>query len=174
MTQSTSKARPQTVENLSGRMTDVASSVISAGQEMAAQQLDQATILSSEVTQRVADVTTTMFENFAGLGRGGFDIVQTFNQVMMRGVSGYFAEVAAFNLSCIDKSITIGCRLMETRSPEDLIAVQGQYLRESVEDTLAEATKLIDLAAKSTEAILTPLGSQVANTVVPLTRAKAA
>lgn len=174
MTRSPSTAGTQTIEALAAHVTEATISLIGSSQELAFRQSDRTRSLQSELSEKAAQLGDAMVDTLAGIGRANLDIALTFNQLAVIGAGVCWRESFRFNQALLDKGLATGLRMLETRSAEELIAAQTDYLKDSVDQTLAESAKIYELVVKVADAALAPLGARTANTVTPFARTKAA
>ena len=164
----------QTIESLAGHITEAMIALIGTGQELAFSQSERTRFLNSELGERTSQLGNALFDSMAGVGRINLDIALTVNQMAVMAASVWWREIAGFNRALFDKGLDVGARMLETRSAEEMIALQTDYLKLSLDEAMAESAKLYELAAKVTDATMMPLGGRVANTVTSFARPKAA
>ncbi len=126
-----------TIEPFASQATEAVFSLLRAGHELAIEQSDRTVALNAEMSEATARMMTATFDALTGLGRANLDSALTFNQVMITGAVAYWREMAGFGQTALDKGLESGLRLLEIRSPEELIAIQTGFFKATLGDSPA-------------------------------------
>ncbi len=147
----------QAAETVSTQITDAVDGIIRAGQDQVARQLEYTLAQSRRHLDQSSNLATKSFEDLAGVARQNLDAVLTINQAVTSGLALFWREIATFNRSALERGLDAGTRLLDVRSLQEVVAIQAEYAKASVDDLV----KFSELAAKAADQAAVPLNQNV-------------
>jgi len=164
----------QALEGINLQLAEGMDAVILTSQEQAARGLDQMVGLWRDQTARSGQMALKALDDMAAIGRLQLDTALTINLLAARGAGAIQREIDGFNRMAFDKGMAAATRVLEARSLHDVIAIQTDFVKQSVDDALTEAGKLSELAAKAADETIAPLNARVSDAVVQFGQRQAA
>jgi hypothetical protein len=137
--------------------------IIKAGQDQVARHLEQALAHSREHLDQSSQLATKGFEDIAGIARQNLDAALAVNQAVVSGVLAFWREIGVVNRTTLERGLEAGNRLLEAKTPQEVIAVQADYIKASLDDLV----KLSELAAKAADHAGVPLNQNVLGSIRP-------
>ena len=175
MTRSPAAGTPaSTLNSLSINLGEATAALATTGQEAIISAVEQALSLRSEVDAAATGLGTAAINGSADIALAGIDLALAFGRIATRSTLEAWQGAAAINRTFLDGELAAFLRLTETRSPEELIAAQTDYLRSHMDAAVAGSARMCELMTRIADAALAPSGSPAASTVTPFARAKAA
>jgi hypothetical protein len=110
-----------------------------------------------EQIQQFNQLMTRNFDELAAMGRQHLDAALTVNRMMARSTEVVWRELDTFYRAAADKGLATVLAALDARSLDQLVAIQSDYMRESVDRVMSESGKLQRMTIEATDEIIKPL-----------------
>lgn len=97
------------------------------------------------------------FDKFQGIGRDGVEATMKSISAISKGAQAVMAETADFAKRSYEQSTTTFESLTGARTLDRAMTIQGDYLRTSYQDFLAQATKMGELCTSTAKEAAAPI-----------------
>jgi len=174
MTSKVSASLPQGTEEVAAHVAQGLDNIVKTGQEQITRHLEQTATLSREQVDKANQLLTKGLEDFATIGRLQFEAILSGSQLAARTIAAVFKEIDGINRNAVDKGVAATTKILGARSIEDVIAIQADYFKASVEDALAGSTRLSDIVVRIADEVVEPLKAQTLEPVLQNNRRQAA
>ena len=96
------------------------------------------------------------FEEVQNLNKEGVEAFSASNAALTKGYQAYAQEVADFSKKSFEKSASVWQNAVAAKSFEKAVEIQQAFAKESFDTTVAEFTKLGELAAAAAKSAFKP------------------
>jgi len=170
------KAKPaaNSFENVAAQAKESYEGFVKAGQEQAAKAFEQTASATKEQVEKASAQFLKGYADFQAIAKANFDALVQSSAIAGRGAEDMSREVVAYAQSTFDKSVTTGKSLLTAKSLKEVVDLQSEYVKSSIESLVAETTRLQDLSSQVTKDAMAPLNDRVKATFETLSKPIAA
>jgi phasin family protein len=122
------------------------------------------TVIATEQRPRARDI--------AHFGEGDLAAVVQANTALVKGFEAIGLEVFAYAQTALGDAVRVARAMIDARSVVDVIALNGEFARASIEGLLANSTRVSEIGMRMTSEAFGPLGERVTGTLSQMTRSK--
>jgi|GEM_PF-3367672 len=105
------------------------------------------------------------YDDFASLGKDNIDACVKSGTVVAKGMEEVSKELIGFARSCLDANVKATQALMTVHSLKEVMDLQADFTRKSIDSWMAESAKLGDLSVKLANEAIEPIQGRVTETV---------
>ena len=147
----------------------------------ATETLDAATRATDDVTRQHYDKAVTLtreqvakasalLEDLAVLGKGNLDAVVQSNTVIAKGLEEMSRELMSYAQASLESAASATKALFGAKTLQDVIALNNNFAKTSLDTFLANSTKLGDMGLKVANQALEPISARVNVTIEKLAK----
>ena len=137
-------------------------------------QVDQAVAVAKVNVEKASEAAFKGYDELAVLGQGNFDAFIQSNSVVAKGFEVIGKEFLAFAQRSVEGHMAQARALIGAKDMQEFVALQNDFAKRRLEDTLAETAKLTELSTQVANEAIEPLQKRVDATVETALKAKAA
>ncbi len=137
-------------------------------------QVDQAVAVAKVNVEKATEAAFKGYDELAVLGKGNFDAIVQSNSVVAKGFEVIGKEFLAFAQRSVEGHMAQARALIGAKDMQEIVALQNDFAKRRLEDTLAETAKLTELSTQVANEAIEPLQKRVDATVETVLKAKAA
>lgn len=177
MTQQAAEAGQQAAEQGARAMRETSEQTARMGRDMAEQAAqigrqaaDQAIRQSQDMAQQQAEqlrdlmsAQTRAYSEVAESSRDDVDAILQSGQRLAKGMQDMGWEWMQWTQQNFRRSLRVANTLMECRSVEDLVAIQRDFMRESVDTLMNESARLLQMSSQVASDAVNPIHQRVAS-----------
>lgn len=153
---------------------DTIEATVTAAQEAATKNVEQAVAYTKEQVDKVSKQVFTAYDEFAGLQKETVDAVLASGNILAKGFEELSKSVIAFTQSQLEQSVSVAKAAIGVKTLKELVDLQTEYARSSFDALVAETTKVSELSVKVANEAAEPLTARVNATVEKLSKVKLA
>ncbi len=170
------KAKPATksFESVAVQAKESYEGFVKAGQEQAAKAFEQTASATKEQVEKASAQFLKGYEEIQAFSKGNVDALVQSGAIAAKGAEDLGREVVAYVQASFDKSVTTGKALLTAKSLKEVIDLQTDFVKSSLESFASEATRLQDLSTRVTNEAIAPLNARVNAAVETLSKPLAA
>lgn len=127
--------------------------------------VEKAVAATKEQVEKASDVALRGYDELAALNKDNMDAFVKAANIMSKGVEDMGKAYWAFAQSSVETGVEASKAMMGARTINDVVEIQTDLMRNSVDNALAEGTKLTEMAVKVTNDSVAPLQQRYAATV---------
>ncbi|HLN23777.1 MAG TPA: phasin family protein [Patescibacteria group bacterium] len=151
---------------------DTTSRAVQAG-EASARMADRG-LRQAEQAQALMVQPTEIYRELAQHSQADFDAMLQTGTRVARGLQEMSLEVSQFTQQSLRLGMRLANEMMECRSVEDMMAVQRDFMKESLDSFLTESTRLLTLSSRLANDAVAPVAEKVTRAGETLTQASEA
>lgn len=121
-----------------------------------------------DVNGQAAATLFANYEELADLGRENFAAVLRANAALSEGLEAIGKEVIGYARASFERAAEAATALMSARTFEDVVQLNTEFAKGSVERMIERSAKLSEMGMKVANETLAPLGGRVEATVQKL------
>lgn len=148
-------------------------SVVKAGSEAATKQYEQAVGVAREQFEKTSTALFKGYDEVATLNKANVDAVVKASDVLGKGIESLGRELIDFTQAQLETTVETGKKLFAARTVNELLDLQTEYARASLDRLLAESAKVTEMGVKVANEALAPIQSQTNATVEKAMKAAA-
>jgi phasin family protein len=114
------------------------------------------------------------YEEFAAFGKQNVDALVQSTTVVAKGVEELSRAMFGFVQTTFEAGAATGKAMLGVRTLNELVTLQNEYVRTSLDSVLSESVKLSELTVKVANEALEPIGARFGAVIEKLTRPLAA
>ncbi len=137
-------------------------------------QVDQAVAVAKVNVEKASEAAFKGYDELAVLGQGNFDAFVQSNSVVAKGFEVIGKEFLAFAQRSVEGHMAQARALIGAKDMQEFVALQNDFAKRRLEDTLAETAKLTELSTQVANKAIEPIQKRVDATVETVLKAKAA
>jgi phasin family protein len=130
------------------------------------QQYDKAVTLTREQVAKAS----ALLEDLAVLGKGNLDAVVQSNTVIAKGLEEISRELMSYAQASLESAASVTKALFGAKTLQDVIALNNDFAKTSLDTFLANSTKLGDMGLKVANQALEPISARVNVTIEKLAK----
>ncbi len=153
---------------------DTLEAVVKAGTQAATKGYEQAVALTQEQVEKASSSVFDGYEEAASLGKDNMDAYVLSSTVVAQGFEALGKEVITYTQAAMEASMAAAQALVAAKTLEEVIELQTEYSRNSIDSMVAESAKLTDLSIALAHDALEPLQTRVTVTVEKMIKPLAA
>jgi phasin family protein len=134
--------------------------------EAAAKNYDKAVALTRDQVAKAS----ALLEDFATLGKGNLDAVVEANAVIAKGLEQMTREFVSYAQASLESAASATKALFGAKTLQDVIALNNDYAKVSLDSFIANSTKLGDMGMKVANEALEPISQRVNLTIEKLAK----
>lgn len=115
----------------------------------------------AEQMRTVLGASTKAYQEVADYSKDDMEAMIQSGARLAKGFQEMGWEVMNFTQESLRASLRAANDLMECRSVEDIVAVQRNYLKESVDSFLSESAKLLQITSAAADEAVNPINQRV-------------
>ena len=146
---------------------------VKAGREAATKGYEQAMAIGKEQVEAVVKASTEAFKGYGDVtsfGRENAEAVVRSSTILATGVQDINKAWLGLAQSAVEESVTQAKNIFGCKSVQDVLQLQGEYVRGNFTKLVDESRRFADLTAKLSEEAVEPLARRVNATVEKLTK----
>lgn len=148
--------------------------VVKAGTQAAVRSYEQAFALTQEQVEKASSTVFQRYDDVSRLSKDNLEACVQSSEVVAKGVEAFGEEVASFSRDALEAGMQTAQSMATAKSLREVIDLQSEYSRKSLESLMAETAKLAGLSIAMTSDAFAPLQSRVAVTVEKMMKPVAA
>ncbi|WP_299399308.1 phasin family protein [Pelagibius sp.] len=148
--------------------------VVKAGTQAAVRSYEQAFALTQEQVEKASSTVFQRYDDVSRLSKDNLEACVRSSEVVAKGVEAFGEEVASFSRDALETGMQTAQSMATAKSLREVIDLQSEYSRKSLESFMAETAKLAGLSIAMTSDAFAPLQSRVAVTVEKMMKPVAA
>lgn len=128
------------------------------------EQVSRMTAIGREQSDQLRSALTSSvsaYRDIAEFSRGDFDAVMQSNARLMRGMQEMGWEMANFTQESLRLGLRAANELMSCRTMDDMVKVQRDYTKQSVDAFLNESAKLLEMSSSAAGEAVNPIQQRV-------------
>jgi hypothetical protein len=118
----------------------------------------------NEKTQALLGQPTEIYREFAEHSQADLDAVMQTGTRVARGFQELSLEVSQFTQHSLRMGMRLANEMMECRSVEDVMAVQRDFMKESLDNFLNESARLLTLSSRLANDAVAPVTEKISRT----------
>jgi phasin family protein len=150
--------------------TETLAAATQAAEAVTRQPFDKATTLTRDQVAKAS----ALLEDLAVLGKGNLDAVVQSNTVIAKGLEEISREFMRYAQTSLESATSATKALFGARTLQDLIALNSDFARTSLDTFLANSTKLGDMGLKVANEAFEPISARVNVAIEKLAKPAAA
>ena len=154
--------------------TDTLEAVVRAGTQAATKGYEQAVAMTQEQVEKASSSVFDGYEEAANLGKETMDAYVVSSTVVAQGFEALGKEVISFTQAAVEANMAAAQALVAAKSFQEVIELQTEYSRSSIDSVVAESAKLTDISIALAHDALEPLQTRVTVTVEKMIKPLAA
>ncbi len=148
-------------------------SVVKAGSEAAANQYEQTASLAREQFEKTSTALFKGCDEVTTLNKANVDAVVKASTVLGKGFESLGRELMDFAQAQFETSVETSRKLFAAKSVNELLGLQTEYARASLDTLLTESAKVTEMGVKVANEALAPIQTQTSATVEKAMKAAA-
>lgn len=148
--------------------------ILKAGQDQAAKTLEQTAAVTKEQIEKISSQMLKTYADLQELGKGNVEALIESGTIATRGAEDLGREVTAYAQSTFDRSISTGKAILTAKSVKEVIDLQAEFAKSSMDGFLSEASRIQELTSSVTNAAMAPLNARLNVAVETFTKPIAA
>ena len=159
----TTKAKPavKTIEDVAAQAKENFEGIVKAQQEQAQKQFEQTMSAAKEQVEKASVQLLKGYEDMATFGKENVDALVQSGTIVAKGAEDLGKEVVAFAQASFDKQVATGKAVLSAKSIREIVDLQNDYIKSSVDAFVAESTKLHEMSVQVANAAFAPLGARM-------------
>ncbi len=162
------------VEAAVAASTDTLEAVVKAGTQAATKGYEQAVAMTQEQVEKASSSVFDGYEEAATLGKENMDAYVVSSTVVAQGFEAFGKEVISFAQAAVEANMAAAQALVAAKSFQEVIELQSEYSRNSIDSVVAESAKLTDISIALAHDAMEPLQTRVTVTVEKMIKPLAA
>ena len=143
------------------KKTFVPAETVAATAEAATQAATQQYEKAVAATREQAAKASALLEDLAVLGKGNLEAVVQSNTVFAKGLEQMSREFMTYAQASLETAASATKALFQAKTLQDVIALNNEYAKTSLDSFLANSSKLSDLGVKVANEALEPISARV-------------
>lgn len=136
--------------------------------------VDQAEAVATEQVENAAAVLFKGYDDIAALSQGNLEAVVKANTLLAKGAEAISKELMGYAQSSFEQAALAARALFGAKTLQDLIALNNDFAKTSVDNFLANSAKLSDMTVRVANEAIEPLSARVSVTIGKLAKPLAA
>ena len=157
----TLKASQAAAEKAVKASKETAEKAYKAGSDAVTKAYDQAFAAAKDQVQKTFPQAAEKFDEFAGFQKANLEALFAAGSLAMKGFESIGDELLALNKKAMEDGLANAKKLMECKTVQDMVELQGDLARSQFEQLLATSTKLSEMYAKVAGDVAEPLQSRL-------------
>lgn len=135
--------------------------VVKASAEAATKGYEQALAMTKEQVEKMSDNVFKGYDQFSNVSKENVDAYVKSSTILAKGYEQLGKEFMAFAQGSLETNLAVAKSLLGAKSLREVIDMQTEYSRKSLDQMMAESAKLAELSVKVANEAMVPLQSQV-------------
>ncbi|WP_029009836.1 phasin family protein [Azospirillum halopraeferens] len=159
----TVKGKPaiRTIEDVATRAKENFEGIVKAQQEQAQKQFEQTMSAAKEQVEKASGQLLKGYEDLTAFNKDNVEALLRSGSIVAKGAEDLGKEVVAFAQASFDKQVEAGKAALQARSVRELVDLQNDYFKASVDAFVAESTKLHEMSVQVANAAFAPLSARM-------------
>lgn len=153
---------------------DTIEATVTAAQEAATKNVEQAVAYTKEQLDKVSKQSFQAYEDLAGFHKENVDAMLASSNVLAKGIESLSKNILAFSQTQIESGMSTAKAAVAVKTLRELVDLQTEYARTSFDALIAETTKAAELSVKVANEAMEPISARVNATVEKLAKMKVA
>jgi phasin family protein len=140
---------------------ETAEKAFKAGSDAVAKAYDQAFAAAKDQVQKTFPQAAEKFDEFAGFQKANLEALFAAGSAAMKGFETLSDEVLALNKKAMEDGLAGAKKLMECKTVQEMMELQGEIARAQVERMFSTGTKVSEMCAKVATDMTEPLQARL-------------
>ena len=149
------------VETAVAASKETVEAVVKAGTEAATKGYEQALTMTKEQVEKMSENLFKGYDQFSTVGKDSVDAYVKSGTILAKGYEAMGKEVMSFAQDAMEANLAMAKSLMSAKTLREVIDMQTEYSRKSLDQAMAESAKLAELSVKVTNEAFEPIQTQV-------------
>lgn len=141
--------------------TAVNEEALKAGVDAVQQGYEQAVAATREQVEKFAPGAAKGFDELSVFSKQNMEAVVAFSTLAAKGFETLGKEIAAYNQKALEVTVANTKTLMGAKTFQEAVELQTGFARQSLDDLVAEGTKLSELSLKVAQDTASPINARV-------------
>ncbi|GEM_PF-1611118 len=157
----TAEAAAETIETLASVSQETLKTAMNMGAEAAAEGYKNAAAMGKEQM----DVTKTSYDKLMTYGKDNLEAVSAASSAAVAGAEAYYEQVMSFSKESTTEGMDVLQKVFAAKTPQEFIDLQIEAVNKSLNQAIAQTTKLNKIATDTAVKTFEPVKSRVDGTV---------
>lgn len=129
--------------------------------EAAQKSYEQVMAVSQENFQKASDAALKSYDEMAALNQQNVDALIKASSIFAKGAEELSKAAMAFQKDSLNSSVELAKKFATCKDPNELVAMQTRYSKDSYEKLISEARKMSEMSSKVANEALAPIQDRI-------------
>ncbi len=138
--------------------------VVEAGTAAATKGYDQAVAMTKEQVEKTSKAMFEGYGDISDIGQQNYEAMVKSGTICAKGFETIGQEMMEFTRSSIEGNVSAAKAIMGAKNIKEMVDLQSEFARKSIDQAVAEYSKLTEMSMKLASDAMAPLQARVEDT----------